>query len=82
MVCELLRIGAPQGQHNWWTEGIGWSLGAGQKTLEIGWRLGNCEECDSDMAPIPTKPQEGRKVKPIPLSLLQPGRPAELAWHI
>ena len=24
VVCELLRIGAPQGQHNWWTEGIGW----------------------------------------------------------
>ena len=24
VVCELPLIGAPQGQHNWWTEGIGW----------------------------------------------------------
>ena len=59
-------IGVPQGQHNWWTEGCRRALGAQKQTEELGWRLGNCEEGSSDLAPIPAQPQEGRKVKPIP----------------
>ena len=53
-------IGAPQGHCNWWTKGLVW---AQKGTEEQGWRLGNCEECSPDLAPILTKPQDGRKAK-------------------
>ena len=43
-----------------------WTVGAWQLTEDLGWRLGNCEYCSPDLAPILTKPQEGRKEKSSP----------------
>ena len=51
---ELPLIGVPQGQHNWWTKGLGRS----RRTLRKwtgGWTT------------VKSVAQEGRKVKPIPL---------------
>ena len=51
--CELPLTGAPQGQHNWWTKGLGGS----RRTLRNwtgGWTTAK------------TEAHEGRKVKPIP----------------
>ena len=50
---ELPLIGAPQGQHNWWTKGIGRS----RMTLR-NWTGG--------WTTVKSVAQEGRKVKPIP----------------
>ena len=46
-------IGAPQGQHNWWTKGLGGS----RRTLR-NWTAGQTT--------AKSVAQEGRKVKPIP----------------
>ena len=53
MECELPLSGAPQGQHNWWTKGLGGS----RRTLR-NWT--------GDWTTVKSVAQEGRKVKPIP----------------
>ena len=40
------------------------AIEAQEQTEEVGWRLSNCKEGGSNLALIPTKPQEGRKGKP------------------
>ena len=51
--CELPLMGVPQGQHNWWTEGLG---GEQKGTEELGWRLDNSEECGSGREKSETNP--------------------------
>ena len=79
VVCELPQTGAPQGQHNWWTEGVGLAqkgTGEWQWTEELGWRLGNWEEQGSDLAPISTNHRKREKqTKPA-------RKTAELAWPV
>ena len=67
MGCNLPLISVPQGRHNWRIEVAGLvQMGSGvQQCMEdLGWRLGNCEDCVPGLALILTKPQEGRKAKP------------------
>ena len=42
-----------------------WTVGAWQHMEGLGWRLSNCKYCGPDLAPILTKPQERKKVKPV-----------------
>ena len=68
-MCELPLIGAPQKQHKWWTEGVGRvQKGTGGPAVNWGTGLeaGQLRSVHSDLTPNPAKPQEGRKVKPIP----------------
>ena len=64
-------IGAPQGQHNWWTKGL---VGSRKDPEELDWRLDNSEECGSGREKSETNPSDHG---PPPVS--QTGRPAELA---
>ena len=50
--CELLLIGAPHGQHNWWTKGPG-GIRRTLRNWTGGWTTAK------------SVAQEGRKVKPI-----------------
>ena len=52
VVCELPLIGAPQGQHNWWTKGLGGSRRA-LRNRAGGWKK------------VKSVAQEGRKAKSI-----------------
>ena len=42
------------------------ALGAQQRTEDLGWRLGNCEECRSDLAPSSQNHRKGEKQNPTP----------------
>ena len=56
MECELLLIGAPQKQHNWWTKGLGEQM----NPEELDWRLDNSEECGSGREKSETNPSNDR----------------------
>ena len=53
MEWELPLTSAPQGQHNWWTKGLG---GEQRDPEELDWRLDNSQECGSGREKSETNP--------------------------